>query len=95
MAQWGGFLPVCCQRGMFRKLTSGSGASRRPAVLCDPGPEHSNGSMPCSASGFLLNDGISRLGVIIELWCVEGMEEIAHHGGWRAYVALKGISRKN
>jgi len=96
MTQLGGILPVCCRRGMFRKLTFGSGASRRPAVLCDPVPEHSNGSVPCPArAGFLLDDGTSRSGFIIELWRVEGMEEIAHHGGWRAYVAFKGISRKN
>lgn len=44
-----------------------------------------------SVGRVLLDDGSSPLGVIIEPWRVEGMEEITHHGGWRAYVAHRGI----
>jgi gamma-glutamylcyclotransferase (GGCT)/AIG2-like uncharacterized protein YtfP len=39
----------------------------------------------------LLDDGTAPLGVLIEPWRVEGMEEITQHGGWRAYVAHKRI----
>jgi hypothetical protein len=46
-----------------------------------------------SVGRVLLDDGTSPLGVIIEPWRVEGMEEITHHGGWRAYVQHKGISQ--
>jgi gamma-glutamylcyclotransferase (GGCT)/AIG2-like uncharacterized protein YtfP len=42
----------------------------------------------------LLDDGTSPLGVIIEPWRVEGMQEITQHGGWRAYVDQKGISQQ-
>lgn len=38
-----------------------------------------------------LDDGTTPLGVLIEPWRVEGMEEITAQGGWRAYVEAKGI----
>jgi hypothetical protein len=44
-----------------------------------------------SVGRVLLDNGAAPLGVIIEPWRVEGMDEITGHGGWRAYVAHKGI----
>ncbi|SHJ33693.1 hypothetical protein SAMN02745194_02318 [Roseomonas rosea] len=38
-----------------------------------------------------LSDGTAPLGVLIEPWRVEGMEEITAYGGWRAFVEAKGI----
>lgn len=59
-----------------------------PQVLEEEAPGLSVGRV-------LLDDGTSALGVIIEPWRAEGMEEITHHGGWRAYVELKGISQQS
>ncbi|WP_216850894.1 hypothetical protein [Acidisphaera sp. L21] len=44
-----------------------------------------------SVGRILLDDGTSPLGVIIEPWRVEGMDEITQYGGWRPYVARRGI----
>jgi hypothetical protein len=39
----------------------------------------------------LLDDGTAPLGVLIEPRRIEGMEEITAFGGWRAFVAARGI----
>jgi hypothetical protein len=47
-----------------------------------------------SVGRVLLDDGTSPLGVIIEPWRVEGMDEITQFGSWRVYVAHKGIPQE-
>ena len=38
-----------------------------------------------------LSDGEEVLGVLGEPFLVEGQHEITVHGGWRAYIAAKGV----